>query len=364
MRENLTGRSSRPVAIWLLVGVAMIVIQIVLGGITRLTGSGLSITEWNVVTGTLPPLNQSDWMLEFDKYKTTTQYQLMNADFSLGDFKFIFFWEWLHRLWARLIGVVFLIPFIIFLIQRRFKPEMVKPMIILFLLGALQGAVGWIMVASGLTGDAVYVKPTRLALHFIFALALLSYTYWFALKLLVKPGELIIQPSVRRLSLVILGVLTLQLIYGALMAGNKAALSAPTWPDINGAIIPPGMMEKDQGLLNLLDNPVTIHFIHRGFAYLLVILVFILIVKLYRLPSTRLGMSVRPWPVILVLIQLFLGILTVLNSRRIIPNQWGIFEWMAELHQVFAMLLLLSLLNILYIYRNRNGLNRSDAATL
>ncbi len=353
MLENLPGRSYRPVAIWLLIGVAMVIIQIILGGITRLTGSGLSITEWNVVTGTLPPLNEGDWLVEFDKYKATTQYHLMNADFSLKDFKFIFFWEWLHRLWARLIGVVFLIPFIVFLVQRRFRPEMVRPMIVLFLLGALQGAVGWIMVASGLTGDAVYVKPTRLALHFIFALALLSYTYWFALKLLVKPRQLVVQPGVRRLSLVILGVLTLQLIYGALMAGNKAALSAPTWPDINGAIIPPGMMKAGEGLLNLLDNPVTIHFIHRGLAYLLVILVFILTIRLYRLPASRLGNWARPWPVILVLIQLFLGILTVLNSLRIVPNRWGIFEWMAQFHQIFAMLLLLSLINILFVYRNK-----------
>ena len=351
MFENLNERSSRPVAIWLLVGVGMIIIQIVLGGVTRLTGSGLSITEWNVVTGTLPPLNEAAWLAEFDKYKATPQYQLMNADFSLGDFKFIFFWEWLHRLWARLIGVVFLIPFIVFLIQRRFKREMVGPMIILFLLGALQGAVGWIMVVSGLTGDAVYVKPTRLALHFIFALALLAYTYWFALKLLVKPGAVQVQPSIRKWSIGILGVLTVQLIYGALMAGNKAALAAPTWPDINGALIPSGMMRADEGLLNLLDNSVTIHFIHRGLAYLLVILVIVLTVKLYRHPSSELGARFRPWPLVLVLVQLVLGILTVLNSLEIVPNQWGIFEWMAELHQVVAMLLLISLLNILYIYR-------------
>ena len=355
MSSTFRQRSAKPVATWLLVGVVMIIIQIILGGITRLTGSGLSITEWNVVTGTLPPLNEGAWAAEFDKYKATPQYQLLNTDFTLKNFKFIFFWEWLHRLWARLIGVVFLVPFVIFLVQRRFRPEMVKPMIILFLLGALQGAVGWIMVASGLTGDAVYVKPTRLALHFIFALALLAYTYWFALKLLVKQDAITLQPSVRKLSLVILAVLTLQLIYGALMAGNKAAPSAPTWPDINGSIIPPGMMATDEGWLNLLDNPVTIHFIHRGLAYLLLILILILTIKMYRHPAQGFGKQTRPWPVILVAVQLFLGILTVLNSLKIVPNQWGIFEWMAELHQVFAMLLLLSLLNILFIYRKRTA---------
>jgi cytochrome c oxidase assembly protein subunit 15 len=346
-------KSSRPVAIWLLIGVGMIVIQIILGGITRLTGSGLSITEWNVVTGTLPPMNEGAWLAEFDKYKATPQYQILNTDFTLKDFKFIFFWEWLHRVWARLIGVVFLIPFVIFLLQRRFRPEMVKPMIILFLLGALQGAVGWIMVASGLTGDAIYVKPTRLALHFLFALALLGYTYWFALKLLGSEAQLVVNARIRRLSVIIMAILVLQLAYGALMAGNKAALSAPTWPSINGYAIPPGMTDADEGLLNLLDNRVTIHFIHRGLAYILILLAIFLTVRLYKENTTPWGIRARPWPMIFVLIQTLLGIFTVLTSLRIIPNRWGIFEWMAQLHQVFAMLLFLALLNILFIYRNR-----------
>ena len=137
MYSDLDTRSSRPIAIWLLVGVGMIIIQVLLGGITRLTGSGLSITEWNVVTGTLPPMNEQQWMTESNKYQDTPQYQLLNSGFTISDFKFIFFWEWFHRLWARLIGVVFAVPFIIFLVQKRFKPAMVKPMIILFLLGAL-----------------------------------------------------------------------------------------------------------------------------------------------------------------------------------------------------------------------------------
>src|SRR5258706_1348780 len=177
--------SSRPVAIWLMIGVGMLIVQILLGGITRLSGSGLSITEWNVITGALPPLNEQQWVTEFDKYKQTPQFHLLNFDFTLSDFKFIFFWEWLHRFWARLIGLVFAVPFIIFIIRGRFKQNMIRPMVILFLLGALQGAVGWIMVASGLTGDAVYVRPTRLALHFVFALGLVVYTFWFALQLSV-----------------------------------------------------------------------------------------------------------------------------------------------------------------------------------
>ena len=219
---------TRAVAIWLIIGVVMLIIQILLGGVTRLTGSGLSITEWNVVTGTLPPMNESKWIEEFTKYKQTPQFLILNSDFTLQDFKSIFFWEWFHRFWARLIGVVFAIPFIIFLFQKRFKDEMIKPLIILFLLGALQGAVGWIMVASGLTGDAIYVKPTKLMLHFVLALCLLCYTFWFALQLLVPNEKRIVNRSLKNFIWVIIAVLILQLAFGALMAGYKAATVAPT----------------------------------------------------------------------------------------------------------------------------------------
>ena len=150
---------------WVLAGTIMLCIQVLLGGITRLTGSGLSITEWDVITGVLPPLNAEQWAVKFNLYKQTPQFHLMNADFTLGDFKFIFFWEWLHRLWARLVGLVFIVGFIWLLFNRKMKSEMIMPLLILFFLGLLQAVIGWIMVASGLTGDALYVKPTRLALH-------------------------------------------------------------------------------------------------------------------------------------------------------------------------------------------------------
>src|ERR1700730_13334916 len=133
MNQIGSRRSSHPVAVWIMAGVAMLLVQVILGGITRLTGSGLSITEWNVVTGLLPPLNAREWMVEFNKYKQTPQYNLLNTHFTLADFKFIFFWEWLHRFWARLIAIVFLIPFVIFLLQRRISKQMVRPLVLLFL---------------------------------------------------------------------------------------------------------------------------------------------------------------------------------------------------------------------------------------
>lgn len=344
--------SSRPVAIWLLIGVAMIIIQILLGGITRLTGSGLSITEWDIVTGSLPPMNEAKWTEAFDKYRQTPQYQLINQDFTLSNFKFIFFWEWLHRFWARLIGVVFFIPFIVFLVQKRFRPSMVKPLMILFLLGALQGAVGWIMVASGLTGDAIYVKPTRLALHFIFAMGLLCYTFWFAMQLLVPETERRSLPKTRSLIIWILVVLTIQLVYGALMAGHKAATAAITWPDINGKMIPEGMFRQESGLLNFVDNKILIHFVHRGLAYLLLLLVIILTVKLYKQQLSPLLKRTAWHPIALVILQVLLGILTVLNALKIIPNQWGVFEWLAQIHQLVAMFLLLSLTWLVYLLKS------------
>lgn len=353
MTGVISNRSSKPVAVWLLVGVGMIVIQIVLGGITRLTGSGLSIIEWNVVTGTLPPLNEQQWIREFEKYKQTPQFLLLNADFNLSDFKFIFFWEWFHRLWARLIGVVFIIPFVIFLLQKRFKAEMVKPMMILFLLGALQGAVGWIMVVSGLTGDAIYVKPTRLALHFVFALGLLCYTFWFAIQLLVPLESKVIYHSLKKFTWLILTLLTVQLVYGALMAGHKAATVAPTWPRINGNFIPAGMFSMSGGLLDLIENSITIHFIHRSLAFLLFVALLIWTWKAFKKNSAALFSKTKWLPLLFVFIQAALGIGSVLTSIKIVPNQWGLFEWLALSHQTVAMMLLLSLVWMTYLLRGK-----------
>lgn len=353
MPELPSQRSSKPVAIWILIGVGMLIIQILLGGVTRLTGSGLSITEWNVITGALPPLNEQQWLTEFNKYKQTSQFLLLNSDFTLHDFKFIFFWEWFHRSWARLISVAFAIPFIIFLKQKRFKEEMVKPLIILFLLGALQGAVGWIMVASGLTGDAIYVKPTKLMFHFVLAMGLVCYAYWFALQLLVPAKERIIDSSLKKFIWGVIAVLVIQLAFGALMAGHKAATYAPTWPDINGSFIPAKMFPAPDGLLNLLENKITIHFVHRSLAYMLFLLILIWTWKAFKTNASRLFKKTSWLPLCLVTIQVALGIFSVLTSVQIIPNHWGMFEWVAQLHQLTAMFLLLSLIGMAYLLKSK-----------
>lgn len=347
MDKALTQRSSRPVAAWLVVGVVMIVIQILLGGITRLTGSGLSITEWKPILGTLPPMNAEQWQAAFEQYKKIGQYTYLNADFTLSDFKFIYFWEWFHRLWARLIAIAFLIPFIGFIIQKRFKRQMITPLLILFLLGGLQGFIGWIMVKSGLNKEDIYVNHIRLAIHFIAALILLVYTLWFALSLIIPRQQIVINTTLRKLSVLILIFLTVQLVYGAFMAGLKAATFAPTWPTINGLWLPAGIA-KYPGIKNLTDNPIAVHFIHRGLAYLLTTLVLIWWWKAVKVSGSKLFLRIKSLPVTIILIQVILGILTVINSAEA-----ELFMWLGVAHQFFAIVFLLVMVWMLYLIRPR-----------
>jgi len=345
-------RANRAVSNWIFLGVIMLLVQVVLGGVTRLTGSGLSITEWNVVTGTLPPLSEQQWLQQFNKYQQTPQYRLLNSEFTLSDFKFIFFWEWFHRLWARLIGVAFLVGFVYLLAKKYLKKQMVNPLLILFLLGALQGAIGWIMVASGLTGDEVYVRPTKLAMHFVFALGLICYAFWLGLRIKVPAQKRINHPVLYRWAWVLIVILFVQLIFGALMAGHKAATAAPTWPTINGSWIPDGLLKEQPVALNFFENKATIHFVHRSLAYTLLILIIIYSVKVFRIRSTSTIFSqARRLPLLLVIVQVLLGILSVLTSTGIIPNRWGTFEWMAQLHQIIGMFLVLSLVAMLFLTR-------------
>jgi cytochrome c oxidase assembly protein subunit 15 len=234
--------------------------------------------------------------------------------------------------------------------QRRLKPEMVKPLIILFFLGGLQALVGWVMVKSGLTGDAIYVAPTKLAVHFILALTLVCYTFWFALQLSIPAEKKIYGPSLNRFTILVIVLLGIQLIFGSLMAGHKAALAAYTWPDINGSYLPSQMFNG--GLINLIVNKITIHFVHRNLGYLIFILVLIWTVKAFRIKSTIFN-RIKWIPLLFTFLQILLGILSVVTSLQIKPNRWGIFEWFAQFHQLIAMFLLLSLVFMLFLIRKR-----------
>jgi cytochrome c oxidase assembly protein subunit 15 len=339
------------VAYWVLAGTGMLFIQVMLGGITRLTGSGLSITEWNVFTGAIPPLNARQWTAEFDKYKQTPQFHLLNADFTLSDFKFIFFWEWFHRLWARLVGVVFIIGFVLLMYRRKLKSEMIMPLLILFILGMLQAVIGWIMVASGLNGDAIYVEPTKLALHFIFAIGLISYAFWYSLKLLFPVTRFRNSRRIWAFSIVLLVLVFFQLLFGALMAGNKAAAVAPTWPGINGDWIPNNLFRERPFILNFIGNKITIHFFHRNLAYLILLGVCIWTLRLFRSGIIRSQRMRLLMPFVLVVFQILLGILALFSSKGIVANHWVAFDWLALLHQLNGMLLLFSLIYAIYVLR-------------
>jgi cytochrome c oxidase assembly protein subunit 15 len=346
--QNSEGRSSsKPVAIWLLIGVGMIMIQVLLGGITRLTESGLSITEWNPVTGALPPLNNAQWEIEFDKYKHTDQFRYIHADFTLNNFKYIFFWEWFHRLWARLLGIVFLIGFVYFLVRKKFSKEMIVPMIILFLLGALQGLIGWIMVKSGLVPAKLFVGHIQLATHFIAALILLCYTFWFALRLLIPKEKFVINSFLKRFTLIIIGLLFIQLIYGAFMSGLKAATAAPTWPDINGEFLPAYANSLSPWWKNLINNKIAVQFIHRSIAYLLTIFVFIWWLKAKKIKGNKLFNKTKWMPLLIIFVQVILGILTVITSS--VGNN---LIWFGLAHQFTAMVFLITMMWMIYLIRS------------
>jgi cytochrome c oxidase assembly protein subunit 15 len=342
-----TYKRNRPVIIWLATGVGMLMVQILLGGITRLTGSGLSITEWSPLLGVLPPLNVHAWEQSFAHYRQIAQFKQLNSQFTLADYQSIFFWEWLHREWARLMGLVFLAPFVVFVLQKRISRSMVKPLAVLFVLGGLQGAVGWIMVKTGLNNTDTAVNPVALAVHFMCALGLLSWLVWMLLQLAVPTHQVVHRPVLRGLNRGLLALLFVQLIYGALMAGSHAALSAPTWPDINGAFIPAGLFGRANWGRQLYTNPLLIQLVHRTLAYLIglgVVLWFYLASKsvswgcLYKFSRV---------PPALVIVQITLGVLALVNSIN------GGRIALSVAHQFVGMLLLVSLLVTGYLCGKR-----------
>ena len=339
MRDN----KRKWVAIWLIAGVVMIIVQTLLGGVTRLTGSGLSITEWKPIMGALPPASDQEWQKAFEGYKQIGQYKILNHDFSLSDFKAIFFWEWFHRLWARLLGVVFATGFIFFFVKKYFDRQMVVPLLVLFALGGLQGLIGWLMVSTGLNTEDVHVHYIALCVHFIAAMILACYTLWFALQLLIPEEAKIGNTTLWTGTLVLILLTFIQLAYGSFMAGSKAAISAPTWPTINGFWVPNtlatnGWLRDD----NLGALQLNIQFLHRTIAYLLFAGIVIWFIAARQTHGLFRKASI--WPVTLVVTQVVLGVLTVINSVHLQPNRFGIFESFAELHQLVAMFLLMALL--------------------
>lgn len=350
--DEVTIKQQNQVSNWLLVGVVMIFIQIVIGGVTRLTGSGLSITEWAPILGTIPPLNEADWLVAFKRYQEIAQFEVLNSDMGMSDFKFIFFWEWFHRLWARSLGVVFFLPFVYFVSKKYFKPKEIFYLLLLFVLGGLQGFLGWFMVKSGLNDTDLHVSHIRLAIHFMAAIGLLIYAFWLYLKYRVSATHFKVFPkSVVSLQLGIIVLVCIQFVYGAFMAGLKAANMAPTWPKINGEWVP-ALMKGE----SLTGHPLSVHFIHRNLAYILLILVVFSMIKIRkwaRIQNAVLLYHSTFYSFILIIVQVLLGIFSVLTSLSIVRGHFGLFESLAELHQIVGMTLFLVLFFQYYLMKGK-----------
>lgn len=297
------------IATWLY-GVALLVfVMVVVGGITRLTESGLSITEWNVVTGTLPPLSEQAWAAEFAKYQRIPEYIEVNAGMTLAQFKTIYFWEYIHRLLGRLVGVAFALPFAWFALRRAIPKGYGWRLIALFALGGLQGAVGWWMVASGLS-ERTDVSHFRLAVHLLNALFIMSGLVWTALDLKALARDPSARPArLTGFSLAVIAVLFVQLLFGAWVAGMNAGYAANTWPTMNGAFFPVDV-NWSPGLFHALTNdPFLLHFVHRWWAFAAVAAL-VLMGRAVRRLDRRISLAIHT----AFGIQVLLGIATVMTS--------------------------------------------------
>jgi cytochrome c oxidase assembly protein subunit 15 len=308
---------------------ALVFAMVVIGGITRLTESGLSITEWNVVSGAIPPLNHADWQHLFDLYRQTPQYREVAgpAGMTLSGFKFIFFWEWVHRLLGRVIGLVFFVGVGWFAVTRAIPKGYGLRLVALFVLGGLQGAVGWFMVMSGLEGRTE-VSPYRLSAHLLFALFLFAALIWTALDLRQFGKDRRSRPA--RLTgwgALALGTLFIQLMLGAWVAGFRAGYVSNTWPDMNGSFVPEGIDWSRGALFAMTHDQFLLHFTHRWWAWVVVLVLVLFARQVKKLEGAR--------PASIAIhsafgTQIILGILTVLS---------GIAIWLAVLHQATGALL-------------------------
>lgn len=335
---------------WLLTGVILLFFQIFIGGVTRLTGSGLSITRWEIVTGTIPPLTDNAWKVEFEKYKQTPQYAKINQGMIVQEFKFIYFWEYFHRLWAKMIGVVFLIPFFLFWFRSLLPKFLLKDLGITVGLAMVAASFGWIMVASGLV-NRPWVNAYKLSVHLVIGISVFAYLFWTFLKYsdMQFDGRTSQKGKVNMLLLSIFLLLIVQVIFGGWMSGMKAALFYPTWPKIGESYIPQVLLDLNNfNLSNIRDYESgtwaisLVHFLHRSLAYVIIFLL-----AFYALKKSLWGRNKKLsysfyCTIILVTIQVILGIATLLTSIGKISVGLG------SMHQSVAVLLLTAIIYHIY----------------
>ena len=315
--------------IWFIIGVGMLLGQIILGGITRLTGSGLSITEWKAILGFLPPMNEQDWNTVFTKYQQFGQYKLLNTTMTLSEFKQIYFWEWFHRLWARLIAVAAVLPLMYFIYKKIvFKEDIIK-ILIAIVLGAVAGTVGWIMVQSGLNQNSILVNPVNLMSHILVATIIVTYVLRVGLEYLYPKQHSSFDKQKRILFTVLILLVFMQIAVGSLVAGSKAALVCTSWPLMNGFYFPKyfGIEETDTKLL--------LQFIHRNIGYLIFFYVIFIFFFTKNISAQFQFHRTRWFLLIMIMLQVVLGVLTLLFSHGKVPVILGVC------HQLGAFLLLI-----------------------
>ncbi len=301
------------VARWLIFCAVVIFAMILLGGATRLTNSGLSIVEWKPLVGVIPPLTEQDWQDTFDKYKQFPEYQKINHGMSLHEFKTIFMYEYLHRLLGRAIGVLFAVPLLYFAVRRRLRPGLAPGLVILFIMGGLQGLLGWYMVKSGLV-DNPRVSQYRLTAHLGVAVAIYAYMVWLAFDLLFARGEksAMEPPPYARWTLFLAVLVYLMILSGGLVAGTDAGFAYPTWPLMGNSFIPPGLYATSPTWLAMFEDITTIQFNHRMFAYLLFVVLNVSAFLVYRNAPQGRGKLAAILLALMLMIQVLLGISTLL----------------------------------------------------
>lgn len=323
-------KDNNKVIYWLLTGCLLIFIMVIIGGITRLTDSGLSISNYKLITGTIPPIGEAEWQEAFELYQQYPEYQKLHSHFTIEDFKGIYFWEWLHRVIGRLIGIVFIIPFLYFIATKQLTKKTIKKCIVLLVLGGFQGFLGWYMVKSGLV-DMPDVSHFRLAAHLTTAFLTFAATLWVALDLMF-PERKGIDKKFRNLIIVGYLVLIFQIIYGAFVAGLKAGLLHNHWPFMNeGKFIHETVYILEPFYKNLIENPSGIQFIHRIAAYIVVIFILIIWYQAKKMTLTKYQNKAVDFLFILVGIQFLLGVLTLIYQVPL---------WLGVAHQVGAFFLL------------------------
>ena len=332
-RSDKRATGAKPVRLWLLATALLVLLMVLLGGATRLTDSGLSITEWQPIMGAIPPLSDAQWQEAFGKYQQIPEYQRINKGMSLDEFKTIYWWEWAHRFLGRLIGIVFAVPFVIFWLRGRLDRQLTVKLLLILVLGGLQGVIGWYMVMSGLV-DRVDVSQYRLALHLGLAAAIFGAILWVVFEMGERrtagrgqaPDKALLFSGVGLCCLILI-----QIVLGAFVAGMDAGLAYNTWPLMDGAVVPEGLGVMEPWYLNPFENALTVQFDHRIAAYLMTAWALLHAVAVLRWEGRTPAARSALWLAIAVLVQVLLGIVTLI---------WSVPLGMALAHQAAAFIVL------------------------